>query len=235
MSDYNRKVFIGNVPYKCNNLEFENLFKAEPGFKKAELQRDNISQNTKGYGFVEFECQEDAMLCMKKSFKLGDRELRLSEYKNKPTDNKKIFVKDLDDTPLKDFEDFFKKYGKVLKSYIITNRTTGESKGTGIVEFENEESYNSALDDEDTYINGRKISIYPYKEKFIETKNNNGQFTNSYINGFNAGYASGFNAGYKEGYSRGFADSKVGKASNPTGSYLNKVIKDINQISNQNV
>jgi len=231
MCDYNKKVFIGNVPYKCNNLEFENLFKQEIGFKKAELQRDNISQNTKGYGFIEFESQEDAILCMKKSFKLGDRELRLSEYKNKPNDNKKIFVKDLDDTSLKDFEEYFKKYGKIVKSYLITNRTTGESKGTGIVEFESDDSYKSALEDEDTYINNKKISIYPYKEKFIETKNSNSQFTNSYINGFNAGYKEGLNAGYKEGYNKGFADSKVGKPSNPTGRYLNKVIKDINLIN----
>lgn len=230
MENY-KKIFVGNIPFKCCVKDFINLFNNECGFIDAGLQIDPITKCTKGYGFVEFDSKENAHKIIDKQFIIGDRVLRLSEYKTKIYENKKIFVKDLYGVTLKDFEDFFKKYGNIVKSYIITNRVTGESKGMGIVEFETEISYKNALNESDSYINGQKISIYPFKDKYNETKNNNKlESTNSYINGYNAGYASGYNTGFKDGYKKGFDDSKIGRISDPTTNYLNKIINNITPI-----
>lgn len=225
------KIFVGNIPYKCNNEEFKNIFINEEGFIKSEVQ-DNYSNTTKGFGFIEFDNKENAQKCLDKEFEFKSRQLRLSEYKSKLNDYKKIFVKDLDvNLSLTDFEQYFLKFGKLTKFYLITDRYTGDSKGMGVIEFETDESYIKSINEPNPCINGKKITIHPYKEKYNQIKNNNksnhsGNNYNNYINGYNSGYSSGFNNGFKEGYKKGFDDSKVGKIEDPITSYIKNLINN---------
>lgn len=227
MSD-NRKVFVGNVPFKCTATEFSKVFENERGFIRAELQTDQVTKTTKGFGFVEFESEDDVRNVLYKEFYVNNRALRLSEYKSKNSENRKIFVKDLEDASLEEFQNFFKRYGNVSKSYLITNRSTGESKGMGIIEFDTDKAYREALNDTDIFICGKKVSVFPFKDRYNEYRTTTKvETTNSYISGYNSGYATGFNTGFKEGYKKGFDDSKIGKNADPTFSYINKVITDI--------
>ncbi len=57
-------------------------------------------------------------------------------------------------------EEMFSKIGKVVSADIITDRSTGQSKGFGFVEMENDKEADEAIEKlNNTEIEGRKITV----------------------------------------------------------------------------
>ena len=57
-------------------------------------------------------------------------------------------------------EEMFSKIGKVVSATVITDRNTGESKGFGFVEMENDKEADEAIEKlNNTELEGRKITV----------------------------------------------------------------------------
>jgi RNA recognition motif-containing protein len=129
------KIFVGNVPFDCNNIEFRECFKNVDGYVIADLI------NMRGFGFVELKSSyyRDLILNGITNFFIRNRKLRLSVYDNssKNTIETSNFIKLEQISPnitRDDIQNEFSNFCKVGKCFIDTNRLTGEKLSTGLVE-----------------------------------------------------------------------------------------------------
>ncbi len=128
------KIFVGNVPFDCTNIEFRDCFKNINGYITADL----ISM--RGFGFVVLEnkMQRDLILT-NNNFFIKNRKLRLSPYDNQTKDSteKSSYIK-LENISQNisrdDISNEFSNFCRVGKCFIDTNRVTGEKLSTGLVE-----------------------------------------------------------------------------------------------------
>ena len=133
-SKINCKLFVGNVPFDCTNIEFRECFKNIDGYVIADLI------NMRGFGFVVLSSPiyRDNLL-KENNFFIKNRKLRLSVYDNQPKNNVEIssFIK-LENISSNisrdDIQNEFKNFCEVGKCFIDTNRITGEKLSTGMVE-----------------------------------------------------------------------------------------------------
>lgn len=58
-----------------------------------------------------------------------------------------------------DLSNMFQTYGDITDVRLIMDRETGRSKGFGFVTFGSEDAANSALDFNDTEVDGRKVKV----------------------------------------------------------------------------
>ncbi|KAJ0657707.1 putative RNA recognition motif domain, nucleotide-binding alpha-beta plait domain superfamily [Helianthus annuus] len=71
----------------------------------------------------------------------------------------KVFVGGLAwETPKEAMRDHFQNYGDILEAVIISDKTTGRSKGYGFVTFKEPESAKKACEDPTPIINGRRAN-----------------------------------------------------------------------------
>lgn len=130
----NCKLFVGNVPFDCTNIEFRDCFKNIEGYVIADLI------NMRGFGFVVLTSPMHRDNILKQNdFFIKNRKLRLSLYDNQPKNNIEVssFIKLENISPnisRDDIQNEFKNFCEVGKCFIDTNRITGEKLSTGMVE-----------------------------------------------------------------------------------------------------
>ena len=75
--------------------------------------------------------------------------------------SKKLFVRGFPySTTSSQLEDIFSKIGKVISCDVIKDRDTGQSKGFGFIEMENDKEADEAIEKlNDTEMEGRKIVV----------------------------------------------------------------------------
>jgi cold-inducible RNA-binding protein len=54
-----KKLYVGNLPYQTNDQELSDLFGAHGSVSSATVITDKFSGRSKGFGFVEFENDDD--------------------------------------------------------------------------------------------------------------------------------------------------------------------------------
>ena len=54
-----KKLYVGNLPYQTNDQELSELFSAQGTVSSATVITDKFSGRSKGFGFVEFENDDD--------------------------------------------------------------------------------------------------------------------------------------------------------------------------------
>lgn len=88
-------------------------------------------------------------------------------------------------------KELFEKFGSVSSATIVTDKYSGQSKGFGFVEMENDEEAQNAIKELDGYgLDGRKIGVSVAKPRedhqnnFSDNRNRN----NSFKKGFQRGY-----------------------------------------------
>jgi RNA recognition motif-containing protein len=160
MEEY--KLFIGNVPFDCNEFEFKNTFKKIKGYINAEL-----IQNNRGFGFVTVNNLEDLEnIIEKNNIYIKDRKLRITRYKSNNFIKKGFYIR-LENIPknisVDDIKKEFENFTEIGKCFIDTVRETGEFKSTGIVEVLEESMYNSLLNLEELLINDYPITMKKYE------------------------------------------------------------------------
>jgi len=55
-----KKLYVGNLGYKVGNRELEQLFAAHGSVRSAEIIMDRTTKQSKGFGFVEMESDQEA-------------------------------------------------------------------------------------------------------------------------------------------------------------------------------
>ena len=226
------KLFVGNVPFKCTSEEFGRVFEEEQGFTNAELIYRTKSELTRGFGFVEWESEESLNKVLNKRFTMDDRELRVAKYFDEMKNNHneynnertyKLFVRNTNDLSVNDLRECFTKFGDVIECYLLLDRETQESKGNGVVGFEDRESWENALHEKDFNVNNTTVTVYPFKYKQRYNKPvHKGDTKALYRNGYNDGMAAGYNKGYDEGYNNGYDDNANGDERNSKKNYMKR-------------
>ena len=59
-----KKLFVGNLPFTMTDADLSTIFSAYGTVTSANVVIDKFSKRSKGFGFVEFETEEDAMKAM---------------------------------------------------------------------------------------------------------------------------------------------------------------------------
>ena len=59
-----KKLFVGNLPFAMTDAQLGELFSAYGAVVSANVVIDKFSKRSKGFGFVEFESEEDAAKAM---------------------------------------------------------------------------------------------------------------------------------------------------------------------------
>ena len=59
-----KKLFVGNLPFTMTDADLTTIFSAHGTVTSANIVIDKFSNRSKGFGFVEFESEEDAMKAM---------------------------------------------------------------------------------------------------------------------------------------------------------------------------
>ena len=59
-----KKLFVGNLPFAMTDADLNSIFSAYGAVTSANVVIDKFSKRSKGFGFVEFENDEDAAKAM---------------------------------------------------------------------------------------------------------------------------------------------------------------------------
>ncbi|XP_077395721.1 nucleolin-like [Festucalex cinctus] len=157
----NTTLFVSNLPFKVKEINIKKVYK-----KAATITIPNKDGKAKGYAFVEFASVADAQQALNTTKKATvlKRPIRVefSEMRVRPAigevEPKKLIVRGLsNDTTTETLQGAFE---GCLSARLATDKVTGESKGFGFVEYENEEMCTAAKEAmEDSEINGSKVSV----------------------------------------------------------------------------
>lgn len=76
-----KKLYVGNLPYSTTDADLRELFAAAGAVATATVIIDKMSGRSKGFGFVEFENDDDAMkaIDMFNGKDMGGRPLTVNE------------------------------------------------------------------------------------------------------------------------------------------------------------
>jgi RNA recognition motif-containing protein len=195
-SDYQHKIFVGNVPFDCTKKEFEECFNNMDGFENAEIINKFNSDSSRGFGFVTFNNKKNALSLLTKNIEFKDRILRFTEYssndkKEQHIDMLKknyIFIKKIpSELSRDDIKIFFENYGEVGSCFINTDTRTGESKGNAVVEIKNNQVYENLLDIKTiVYNNDISLDLSKWCQKIrVRTKPVKSENNEMYRNAFN--------------------------------------------------
>lgn len=203
------KIFVGNVPFQCNQIEFASCFEKMHGYIKAEIIYKLGTTISRGFGFVTFDSPENAKELLDKTIIFKDRILRFTQYMANmelnmqpekhivpmQTESSKnlLIVKNVDEMTRNDVFDFFSNFGSVGKHFIMTDHETGISKNYAVVEMIDKDVYDCLLKVKELKRGDQNLEISRWKikkcmkEKPI-TKND---LFNAFIAGKNMGMIEG--------------------------------------------
>ena len=199
------KVFVGNVPFKCDKEKFVELFKNLDGYVDSDVIRRYKSDVTRGFGFVSFDSSESAKaLIDMEQMNFEDRTLRFSEYSSRVKEPRKnlVFVRNLPKTVnVENLKSTFSNFGEVKDCVLNKNRESGEPSGTCVVEFTELDSMLKVLNERKVQFENEDLDVYKFRDKNstrLNTKHTSPEAKNAYKAGFKAGKR----VGYQEGLRR---------------------------------
>lgn len=165
-------IFIKNLDPAIDNKALHDTFSTFGNILSCKVAVDEVSGQSKGYGYVHYETQEAAEAAINNvnGMLLNDREVfvgfhisrkerssKIEEQKNNYTN---IYVKNLsEETTDEEFKELFSKYGEMV-SCVIQHDDTGKSRGFGFINFAKHESAKAAVDAMNDYeVKGKKLYV----------------------------------------------------------------------------
>ncbi|XP_027935772.1 polyadenylate-binding protein 7 [Vigna unguiculata] len=145
-------LYVGDLHPDITDTQLFQAFREFESLSSVRVCRDSMTRASLRYGYVNFMSQQDAnrAIKVKNNSYLFGKVIRVMWSHRDPNGRKSgrgnVFVKNLaesiDNAVL---HDLFQKYGNVLSSKVVVY-DDGKSKGYGFVQFESEESANSAIE-----------------------------------------------------------------------------------------
>ncbi|VDN55403.1 unnamed protein product [Dracunculus medinensis] len=162
-------VFISNLDFKIEKEKIQEIF---PTACEVRFAYRGASKIHKGFGYVEFKSEEEAVDALTKDRSLiNGRPMYVSEYKPNekgrqsqfryPTglEKNKVFVSNVHyEATQEQIKQCFSKFGPILDVRIVVHKS-GKPKGCAYVEFESEEHANEAVKDNGLILLERKLSV----------------------------------------------------------------------------
>ncbi|TKY46112.1 Polyadenylate-binding protein 3 [Spatholobus suberectus] len=162
----NASLYVGDLDGNVNETQLFDLFSQVAQVISIRVCRDQTRRSSLGYAYVNFTNAQDAANAMEhlnftplngKSIRImfshRDPSIRKSGYAN-------VFIKNLDTSiDNKALHDTFAAFGPVLSSKVALD-SSGQSKGYGFVQFDNEESAQNAIKQlNGMLINDKKVYV----------------------------------------------------------------------------
>jgi ELAV/HuD family splicing factor len=145
------KVIINYLPDALTDNELSSLFGTIGQVKSTKIIRDKTTGISLGYGFVEYESEDDAARAIEKfdGLNLQQKRLRVA-YARWPgtpeTIGANIHVRNLElNVTSRDVEEQFGQYGEVVRARVLNDHQSGLSRGIAFVLFGNREDAEHAV------------------------------------------------------------------------------------------
>ncbi|PVU95167.1 hypothetical protein BB561_002001 [Smittium simulii] len=160
-------VYIGNLDERVTvPLLWELMVQAGP-VVNVHIPKDRVTQMMQGYGFCEFQTEEDATYAanIMNMFKLFGKPIRVNKAlaDKKPVDvGANLFISNLDpDVDEKMLYDTFASFGPIVITPRIARDTdSGNSRGFAFISYGNFEASDAAIEAMDSqYLSNKKISV----------------------------------------------------------------------------
>ncbi|KAK2976243.1 hypothetical protein RJ640_021954, partial [Escallonia rubra] len=185
----NVSLYVGDLEATVNDGQLYDLFNQVAQVTSVRVCRDQHKHASLGYAYVNFSSPQDAATAMEvlnftpvngKPIRImyshRDPSIRKSGYAN-------IFIKNLDSSiDNKALHDTFASFGTVL-SCKVANDGSGQSKGYGFVQFDQDEAAQNAIKQlNGMLLNGKKVYVGPYVRRQERLQaNGSPKFTNIYV------------------------------------------------------
>ncbi|CAI9115814.1 OLC1v1016815C1 [Oldenlandia corymbosa var. corymbosa] len=165
-------LYVGDLDVNVSDSQLYDLFNQVGPVVSVRVCRDVNTRRSLGYGYVNYNNPQDAAraLDVLNFTPVNGKTIRIMYSHRDPSIRKSgtanIFIKNLDKAiDNKALHDTFSSFGNILSCKIATD-SNGQSKGYGFVQFDNEESAQSAIDKlNGMLINDKQVFVGPFLRK----------------------------------------------------------------------
>ncbi|CAL5205091.1 unnamed protein product [Lathyrus oleraceus] len=182
-------LYVGDLHPELSDAQLREAFSYFNSLVSVRICRDSSTGNSLCYGYVNFLSPQDAIRAieLKNHSILNGKAMRVMWSRRDPDARKSsignVFVKNLAQS-IDDFvlEDMFEKYGNILSSKVVVTED-GKSKGYGFVQFETEESANTAIENlNGSVIHDKQIYVGKFVKKSDRVMSGpDARYTNLYV------------------------------------------------------
>ncbi|KAK7321679.1 hypothetical protein VNO77_32543 [Canavalia gladiata] len=182
-------LYVGDLDQNVNDSQLYDLFNQVGQVVSVRVCRDLTTRRSLGYGYVNYSNPQDAAraLDVLNFTPLNNKSIRIMYSHRDPSIRKSgtanIFIKNLDKAiDHKALHDTFSSFGHILSCKIATDGS-GQSKGYGFVQFDNEESAQNAIDKlNGMLINDKQVYVGHFlRKQDRENAFNKTKFNNVYV------------------------------------------------------
>jgi polyadenylate-binding protein len=182
-------LYVGDLDFSVTESQLYDLFNQAGQVVSVRVCRDMSTRRSLGYGYVNYNNPQDAAraLDLLNFTPLNGKTIRVMYSHRDPSIRKSgaanIFIKNLDKAiDNKALHDTFSTFGNILSCKIATD-PSGQSKGYGFVQFENDESAQNAIDKlNGMLINDKQVYVGHFlRKQERETVMSKTKFNNVYV------------------------------------------------------
>ncbi|XP_020231703.1 polyadenylate-binding protein 3 [Cajanus cajan] len=192
----NASLYVGDLEGNVNEGQLYDLFSQVAQIVSIRVCRDQAKRSSLGYAYVNFSNAQDAANAMEllNFTPLNGKPIRIMFSQRDPSIRKSgfgnVFIKNLDTSiDNKALHDTFAAFGNVLSCKVAVDGS-GQSKGHGFVQFDNEEAAQNAIKQlNGMLINDKQVYVGLFMRR-QERAHANGspKFTNVYVKNFTETY-----------------------------------------------
>ncbi|KAF7810992.1 polyadenylate-binding protein 2-like [Senna tora] len=165
-------LYVGDLDVNVTDSQLYDLFSQAGQVVSVRVCRDLTSRRSLGYGYVNFNTAQEAAraLDLLNFTPLNNKPIRVMYSHRDPSIRKSgagnIFIKNLDKAiDHKALHDTFSAFGNILSCKVATD-SSGQSKGYGFVQFDNEESAQKAIEKlNGMLLNDKQVYVGPFLRK----------------------------------------------------------------------
>ncbi|XP_028781146.1 polyadenylate-binding protein 2 [Neltuma alba] len=165
-------LYVGDLDVNVTESQLYDLFSQAGQVVSVRVCRDLTSRRSLGYGYVNFNAAPEAARAMDllNFAPLNNKPIRIMYSHRDPSIRRSgagnIFIKNLDKAiDHKALHDTFSAFGNILSCKVATD-SSGQSKGYGFVQFDNEESAQKAIEKlNGMLLNDKQVYVGPFLRK----------------------------------------------------------------------
>lgn len=149
MAAVNKKTLIVNyLPQSLTDVEFQTMFASVGQLTSSKIVRERATGYSYGFGFVEYATEMDAANAIQSmnGIQLQNKVIKVAYSRQGRIKGANLYVRGLPGACTAiELEQLFSPYGEVVQSRVLTDATTGISRGVGFVLFSLRDQAESAV------------------------------------------------------------------------------------------